>query len=110
MKRTLVIIKLAHTLIWAFFASCIVAIPVASAFGNFRLAAVLAGIVAVEVLVLALNAWRCPLTAMAARHTAARQANFDIYLPQWLAKYNKEIFGTLYVAGSVLALLHWFLK
>jgi hypothetical protein len=39
------------------------------------------------------NASRCPL------HTDDRRDNFDIYLPLLMARYNKEIFGTLYVAG-----------
>jgi len=25
--------------------------------------------------------------------------NFDIYLPEWLARYNKQIFGPLYAVG-----------
>jgi len=103
----LVTIKLAHTIAWAFFAGCIVAIPVASWLGHHQAAAWLAGIVMVEVAVLVVNGWRCPLTAMAARHTLDRRHNFDIYLPEWLAKYNKEIFGTLYVAGLVFAMVRW---
>jgi hypothetical protein len=82
---------------------------IASSLGHFNSAAVLTGVVFMEVLVLAFNAWRCPLTDMAARHTDARQANFDIYLPQWLARYNKEIFGTWYVGGCVVALTQWLL-
>jgi hypothetical protein len=53
--------------------------------------------------VLGLNRWSCPLTAVAARYTDDRRANFDIYLPVWLAKFNKQIFGPLYVAGVVYA-------
>ena len=52
-----------------------------------------------EVVVLWLNRWNCPLTAVAARYTDDGRANFDIYLPEWLARYNKQIFGALYVAG-----------
>ena len=26
-------------------------------------------------------------------------ADYDIYLPEWLARRNKEIFGVLYLAG-----------
>jgi hypothetical protein len=55
----------------------------------------------------AFNAWRCPLTAAAVRHTAERQANFDIHLPLRLAKYNKQIFDTLNVAGCAYALWLW---
>ena len=56
---------------------------------------------------LALNRWRCPLTAVAARYTAQRRDNFDIYLPNWLAAHNKVIFGILYVAGCAFAFLRW---
>jgi hypothetical protein len=46
----------------------------------------------------------CPLTAVAARYTAERQDNFDIYLPLWLARYNKVLFGVLYAVGVVYTL------
>lgn len=100
-------IKLAHTVVWAFFAGCIVAIPIASWRGEHRVAAWLAGIVLVEVAILLANRWRCPLTAIAARYTDERAANFDIYLPRWLAKWNKAIFGTLYAAGVVYTAVRW---
>ena len=64
-------------------------------------------VVAGEVAVLAFNNGRCPLTSLAARYTADRRDNFDIYLPQWLARHNKLIFGTLYVAGVAFALVRW---
>jgi hypothetical protein len=44
---------------------------------------------------------------MAARYTHDRRENFDVYLPVWLAKYNKSIFGTLYFAVVVFALVRW---
>jgi hypothetical protein len=100
-------IKVAHTIVWAFFVACIVAIPVASLRDEHRTAAWLAGIVAVEVVILAVNQWRCPLTLVAGRYTDARHDNFDIYLPMWLAKYNKSIFGVLYVFCVVFALVRW---
>jgi hypothetical protein len=100
-------IKLVHTLVWAGFAGCIVAIPVLTLQGNFRLAALLALIVLGEVVVLAVNRWRCPLTPIAARYTEDRRANFDIYLPELLARYNKEIFGPLYVGGLVFLAVRW---
>lgn len=105
--RRLRLIKLVHTVVWAGFAGCIVAIPVLTLQGCFRVAAILALVVLGEVLVLALNRWRCPLTPIAARYTDDRRANFDIYLPEWLARYNKEIFGPLYLAGVVLLAVRW---
>ena len=105
--RRLRAIRLLHTVVWAVFAGCIVAIPVLALQQRFRLAAILALIVLGEVIVLAINRWRCPLTPIAARYTEDRRANFDIYLPEWLARYNKEIFGTLYFVAVVLLLVRW---
>ena len=106
-ERRLRAIKLLHTAVWAGFAGCIVAIPMLTLQGRFRLAAVLAVIVLGEVVVLAVNRWRCPLTPIAARYTEDRRANFDIYLPEWLARYNKEIFGPLYLASVVFLVVRW---
>lgn len=106
-SRALTAIKVAHTVVWAFFAGCIVAIPLASWHGEHRAAAGLAALVAFEVAVLALNRWSCPLTAVAARYTSDRRENFDIYLPLWLARNNKLVFGGLYVAGIAFAAANW---
>lgn len=100
-------VKLLHTMVWAFFAACIVAIPLAAWAGRFDAALLLMGIVTIEVLVLAANAWRCPLTAVAARYTDDRRDNFDIYLPDWLARHNKVIFGSLLAAGVLFTVALW---
>lgn len=100
-------VKTIHTLAWAFFAGSIVALWISAAVGRFGLALVFAAIVLVEVIILAFNGMRCPLTAIAARYTPDRQPNFDIYLPEWLARWNKEIFGTLYFLGLLYALGRW---
>lgn len=88
-----------HTAVWAVFAGCVAAIPWLTWQGRLGAAAMLATIVLGEVVVLWLNRWRCPLTAVAARYTDDRRANFDIYLPEWLARHNQRIFGSLYVIG-----------
>ena len=97
--RRLTAVRLLHTAVWTVFASCVVAIPLLTWQERFSTAAVLAVIVLGEVVVLWLNRWGCPLTAVAARYTDDRRVNFDIYLPAWLAQYNKQIFGPLYAAG-----------
>ena len=98
-------VKLLHTVVWAVFAGSIIAIPVFAHLQHRRAAWALIGFVFLEVLVLACNAMRCPLTDVAARYTSDRRDNFDIYLPLWLARYNKHVFGTLYVAGIVYTLM-----
>jgi len=97
-------VKLVHTVAWAFFAGCIIALPVATWLQRYDIALILIGIVTVEVLILLFNRLRCPLTAVAARYTEDRRDNFDIYLPLWLARYNKQIFGTLFFAGVIYTL------
>lgn len=50
-----------------------------------------------EIIVILLNKWHCPLTAIAAKYTEDRKPNFDIYLPEWLAKYNVRIFTAIII-------------
>ena len=100
-------VKIVHTLAWALFAGCIVILPFAAWRRNFLAAAVLIAVVLFEVLVLLANRFRCPLTDVAARYTDDRRDNFDIYLPLWIARYNKQIFGTLFVAGILFTFLMW---
>ena len=100
-------IKAIHTVVWAFFVACILAIWIFALRGEFVPAALSIGIVLVEVIVLILNGWQCPLTTVPARYTGERHDNFDIYLPEWLARHIKPIFGTLYVAGIALTLAKW---
>jgi hypothetical protein len=101
------VVKVVHTLAWAVFAGCIVALPLVAWHRSFQAAAILIAIVFVEILVLLVNGFRCPLTDVAARYTDDRQDNFDIYLPLWIARYNKQIFGALFAAGVLLTIALW---
>lgn len=101
------VIKIAHTAVWALFAACIVAIPIAAWRQHLDAAFVLIGVVGLEVFVLVANRLRCPLTGMAARYTPDRRDNFDIYLPLWLARYNKQIFGAMYAGGILYTAMIW---
>lgn len=103
----LVAIKLLHTVVWAFLAGCILALPVLAFLRQFRWAFVLSFIIILECVVLALNRGRCPMTDWAAPLTNDRADNFDIFLPNWLARYNKSIFGTLFVVGEFVVLWRW---
>ena len=105
--RSLRRVKVAHTVIWALFAACIVAIPPLAWLARDREAVALILVVLVEVLVLIANGGHCPLTAVAARYTTDRRDNFDIYLPQWLARYNKLIFGSIYLFGVAVFFGRW---
>ena len=93
--------RLIHTIVWAVFVAAILAIPVAAWQRRWDAFLALAGLVLLEVAVLAVNGLKCPLTDVAAKYTDDRQDNFDIYLPLFLARYNKQIFGSLFLAGLI---------
>jgi hypothetical protein len=94
-------------LAWVLFAGCILALPFVAWRADFELAAALIGLVLVEVAILIANGMRCPLTDVAEHFTSDRAANFDIFLPLWLARYNKTIFGWLFAAGVVWTAALW---
>lgn len=103
----LITIKLLHTGVWAVIAGCIIALPVAAMVNRMDWAVALSVVVLAECAIIALNRGRCPLTNVAAQYTEDRADNFDIYLPEWLARHNKTIFGTLFVAGELVVLWRW---
>lgn len=103
----LTLIKLLHTVVWAFFAACIGALPLTGVMRRFDWALVLSAMIALECLILIANRRRCPLTDLAARFTGDRRANFDIYLPLWLARHNLVVFGSLSLIGESVVLWYW---
>jgi hypothetical protein len=95
-EKKLVLIKTIHTLIWVFFNVVIF----------YMLYAVLVnkidkwlwigyGLFIMEGLTLLVFKFYCPLTVMARKYSDSPKANFDIYIPHWLAKYNKQIYTSI---------------
>ncbi len=107
--RRLTRIKLLHTIAWAFFAACILAIP-ALVVMDMRRAFYASIAVWFECAILALNHCRCPLTDIARRYSSDTADNFDIFLPNWLARYNKLIFGSLFTLSQLLLAWRWLAK
>ena len=106
MKRKLFYIKLLHTIIWVFFVIVIFYLLYAGIFDKITIYTLIAILlVAIEGLVLLLFGWRCPLTVLGNKFSDDHEVGFDIFLPKWLAKHNKTIFGTLYGIGIVIVLL-----
>lgn len=63
------------------------------------------GLVLLEGLTLLIFKWTCPLTALARRYSNSEKDNFDIYLPNWLAKHTKLIYTSIVVV--ILAIAVW---
>ncbi len=100
-------VKTLHTAVWVVLAGSIMALPVTGAVHRFHWAFILTVVILGECGVLALNEGRCPLTGVAARFTDDRADNFDIYLPNWVARHNKTIFGTLFIVNETIVLWLW---
>ena len=99
-------IKIAHTLIWLFFVSAIFYILYSGISGNINTYTwICMGLIVGEGIVLALFKMYCPLTVLARKYSDSEKDNFDIYLPNWLARYNKIIFTTIYFIGVIIVLI-----
>lgn len=108
-EKRLFQIKFLHTLVWVFFVAIILYVVYSGITGRITsFTWISIGLVLVEGLVLLIFKMFCPLTVIARRYSDSKKANFDIFLPEWLAKYNKEIFTSIYVIGVVLVLLRYF--
>lgn len=99
--RALTAIRAVHTALWLFFASSIVGILIAIPLGALQAALWMSLFVWAELAVLLLNRMRCPLTIAAARYTNDRSANFDIWLPNWLARRSRPIFAVLFALSQL---------
>lgn len=101
----LLIIKTIHTLIWIVLSATVLYVLWSGVSGRITVwswASV--GLIVAEGGVLLLFKGSCPLTVVARKYSASRQANFDIFLPNLIAKYNKQLFGGLFVIGLALML------
>lgn len=47
----------------------------------------------------------CPLTLVARKYSNSPKDNFDIFLPNWLARYNKVIIGNIFFYGFIIVLI-----
>ena len=102
-QRKLTIIKSIHTLIWFVLSSAVLYVLWSGVSGYVtRWSWICALILFAEALVLLLFEGSCPLTKIARRYSTAQQHNFDIYLPEFVARYNKQIFGALFLVGLLL--------
>lgn len=95
-ETKLILIKIIHTLVWFFFNVVIF----------YMLYAVLIdrldkwlwigyALFILEGITLLYFKFFCPLTIIARKYSDSPKDNFDIYLPNWLARYNKLIYTSI---------------
>lgn len=103
----LALVKSLHSVIWVMFVTLIFYVLLSGITGNISLYSWLAvAAVCIEGLILIIFKGSCPLTGIARRYSDSDKDNFDIYLPNWLARYNKHIFTTIFLIGLVLMIVH----
>jgi len=100
----LLLIKSVHSLIWLFFNVVIFYLLYAVIINKIdKWVWICVGLVVLEGLVLLAFKMFCPLTVIARKHSDSTRDNFDIFLPNWLAKYNKLIYTVIF--GVAIAIL-----
>lgn len=108
-NNRLLTIKLIHTLIWSFFVLVIFYILYSGITNTVnRLTWIGIGLIICEGLVLLVFKMFCPLTLIARKYSDSQKDNFDIFLPNWLAKHNKLIFTSIFIAGLMIVVARVF--
>ena len=103
--KKLMIIRLIHSIIWMFFNLVIFYLFYAVIVNRIDVRVwICVGLIVLEGLVLLLFKRTCPVTLIARKYSDSTKDNFDIYLPNWLAKYNKIIYTSLFVVVLILIL------
>lgn len=105
MKTKLTLIKIIHTLIWVFF--------------NFVIFYMLYAVIIdrldnwlwigyafmiMEGITSLIFKFLCPLTILAQKYSDSTKDNFDIYLPNWLARHNKKIYTGIMIIILIITI------
>ena len=110
LKQKLISIKIIHTIIWLFFNLVLFYMAYAVIVNKIdKYVWIGIALIVGEGVVLLIFKKMCPLTIMARKYSDSTKDNFDIYLPNWLAKYNKIIYTTFFiiiVCGIVYRILN----
>jgi hypothetical protein len=104
-NNRLLFIKTIHTIIWLFFNVVIFYLLYAAIVDKIDIWVwICIGLVLTEGLVLLAFKMFCPLTVIARKYSDSTRANFDIFLPNWLAKYNKLIYTTIFGVAVIIVI------
>ncbi len=100
----LTIIKAIHTTIWLFFNVVLSYMAYAVIVNkiDYRVWVGLS-LIGLEGIILVLFRMSCPLTLIARKYSNSPKDNFDIYLPNWLARNNKLIYTI--ILGIIVCML-----
>lgn len=104
-NNKLLFIKSIHTVVWLFFNVVIFYLLYAAIANRIdKWVWICIGLVLIEGLVLLAFKMFCPLTVLARKYSNSTKSNFDIFLPNWLAKYNKHIYTTIFCIAVIIVI------
>jgi hypothetical protein len=99
----LIVVKTLHTLVWIFFNVVIFYFLFAVIADNIdKWVWICLGLIGVETCILLAFGNVCPITIVAKNYSRSSKDNFDIYLPNWLARYNKLIYSVIVITGIAI--------
>ena len=99
----LVLVKILHTIIWVFFNVVIFYLLYAVVIDRiYKWVWICISLIILEAITLIVFKDICPVTLIARKYSDSQKDNFDIYLPNWLAKYNKEIYTVIVLIAIVI--------
>lgn len=98
-------IKMVHTLIWVIFNFVIFYMLYAVIVNKLdKWLWIGYGLFFLEGLTLVVFKFFCPLTIIARKYSNSTKDNFDIFIPNWLAKHNKLIYTSILVLIIILTI------
>jgi hypothetical protein len=105
-RVSLPFLKVLHTLVWAIMTIANLMAFYFAFIGRFDLWFwIPATLLAIEIAVMLSNHMKCPLTNAIEKQTNDRSANFGIYLPGWMAKYNVRIYAILLPIEALIVII-----
>src|SRR3954471_17166987 len=97
------LVKVVHTLIWLFFNVVIFYLLYAVLANKIdKWVWICISLIFLEGVILIAFKNFCPITLIARNFSNSQKDNFDIYLPNWLAKYNKQIYSAIVLIAIVI--------
>jgi len=108
-NKELFLIKSLHTFIWLFYNVVIFYLLYAVIVGKIdKWVWICIGLIVAEGIVLLVFKWFCPLTLIARKYSDSIKDNFDIFLPNWLAKYTKVIYTSIFGLAILILIYRLF--
>ena len=105
----LTLVKTIHTIIWLFFNVVIFYLLYAVIVNKIdEWIWICIGLIVLEGVILIIFKKVCPVTLVARKYSDSTKDNFDIYLPNWLARYNKEIYSIIVLIAIIILIYRLF--